>query len=125
MLIWFNAPLGSKFFPFRDDPFSEGRQKSLTVASPESVYFPLTEFCEKRFFFFFNLVLVSGVLCVCVCYFCKICTQMYLLKYFLWILFYIFTHTHTHSHTHTHNDYVTQLPQCVKFNTPFNWNNDR
>ena len=32
------APMGSKVFPFRVDPISEGRKNSiLTVASPESV----------------------------------------------------------------------------------------
>ena len=35
------APMGSKFFPFRVDPFSEGRQNNFDrVASPERYQFP-------------------------------------------------------------------------------------
>ena len=36
------APLGSKFFPIRVDPFSEGSQNNFVrVISPESVSIPL------------------------------------------------------------------------------------
>ena len=35
------APQGSKFFPFNVDPLSEGRQKMLTVAFPQTVSIPL------------------------------------------------------------------------------------
>ena len=42
------APLGSKFFPFRLDPFSEGRQKQLNrVSSPESVSIPYNKAVES------------------------------------------------------------------------------
>ena len=35
------TPSGSKFFPLREDPFSEGNQSDLTVVSPESILCPL------------------------------------------------------------------------------------
>ena len=38
------APLGSKFFPFRVDSFSEGRQNQFVrIVSPESVSLPLKD----------------------------------------------------------------------------------
>ena len=45
------APKGSKFFPFRDDPFSEGSKTLLTELSTLKVdLFPLDLF-EFRFVF--------------------------------------------------------------------------
>ena len=45
------APKGSKFFPFRKDPFLEGSQTILTkVASLESVFFPINDsVCELHY----------------------------------------------------------------------------
>ena len=38
------APTGSKFFPFRVDPFSEGRQKPFEQLPPLEVSIPLKKF---------------------------------------------------------------------------------
>ena len=116
-------PLGANSFRLEMTPFQKGGKKVWQL--PPLKVSILLKLSSVKSDFFFNLVLVSGVLCVCVCVlFLQICTQMYLLKYFF-MDFVLHFHTHTLTHTHTHNDYVTQLPQCVKFNTPFNWNNDR
>ena len=48
------APTGSKFFPFRVDPFSEGRRTILIVGSTESVSIsPLYELIHRCFIILF------------------------------------------------------------------------